>query len=619
MFRSPDLQDCSAGGWHRLHTCARCLLLAMTAAFTGCGVLPQAPAAQAPPTPVIAVEIDAPDALATLLRRNLDLGRLNRVARGEAVSADEIDRLIAAAPAQARALLETEGYFNAQVRAERLGGEPPRVRVVVEPGARAVVQSVQMQAEGPLQDDAARGIAPAQKAQRALGADWALPPGAPFVDDAWSRAKRDALAQVRAQGYVGADWQRTEARVDAATRQVALSGTLGSGPLYRLGALRIEGLNHHDEQTVRNIADYSIGVPATQERLLDFQERLQMSGLFDRNTVTLAEDVEDPSRAPVVVRLGERELQEATFAVGFSANVGPRLGVEHVHRRPFGRALTARNRIELAQLEQSWEGEISTHTLPGLYRNLIGAAASRLESDTDAVTSARLRGGRAQETKRISRLYFIEAERSVTRSDAGRTTSDALSAHYHGVWRDVDDRLLPTRGHVWTGQIGAGQARSDPGGSGPFARLYARLNMYRPFGEDWHALGRIELGEVFAPDDVQVPDTMRFRAGGDESVRGYRYRSLTPRDDNGVEVGGRVLFTASAEVARPILERLPQLWGAVFVDVGRAARRWNDLDPAVGFGVGLRYRSPVGPVKLDLAWAEEDSRLRLHLTVGTSF
>jgi translocation and assembly module TamA len=80
-----------------------------------------------------------------------------------------------------------------------------------------------------------------------------------------------------------------------------------------------------------------------------------------------------------------------------------------------------------------------------------------------------------------------------------------------------------------------------------------------------------------------------------------------------------VLFTASAEIARPILPKLPELWGAAFIDAGRAAMRWRDLEPAVGIGVGVRYRSPVGPVKLDLAWGEEVQRLRLHLTVGVNF
>jgi translocation and assembly module TamA len=109
-----------------------------------------------------------------------------------------------------------------------------------------------------------------------------------------------------------------------------------------------------------------------------------------------------------------------------------------------------------------------------------------------------------------------------------------------------------------------------------------------------------------------------FRAGGDESVRGYAYRTLGPTRD-GVLASGRVLFTGSAEIARPFTPRLPSLWWAAFVDAGNAADTWQELDPVLGYGVGLRYRSPVGPLRLDLAYGQEIRKARLHLSVGIAF
>ena len=317
------------------------------------------------------------------------------------------------------------------------------------------------------------------------------------------------------------------------------------------------------------------------------------------------------------MQLTERKVQEATVGVGVDPNVGLRTTLEHTHRRFLGRALTARNRVEFGGLRQTWEGEISTHTMPRLYRNLIGGAAERIESDTDVVTSQRVRVGRAQDTQRIDRLMFVEAQRSTRRTADTREESRAIAAHYHGIWRRVDDNVLPTRGHVLALQAGAGQASAQPGRRGPFARAYARLHSYWPL-RAWYGHTRVELGQVFARQGVNVPEPPRFRAGGDESVRGYAYRSLAPVVD-GELASGDVLFTASAEIARPFIERLPDLWGAAFIDAGRAAERWRDLDPAFGYGVGLRYRSPVGPVRLDLAWGQEVKKLRLHLTVGVTF
>ena len=115
-----------------------------------------------------------------------------------------------------------------------------------------------------------------------------------------------------------------------------------------------------------------------------------------------------------------------------------------------------------------------------------------------------------------------------------------------------------------------------------------------------------------------MPESQRFRAGGDGSVRGYAYRSLTPQV-GGIDVGGKVLLTASAEVAHPISARLPSVWWAAFVDAGRAAESWRDWSPAWGAGVGLRVRSPVGPLRVDIAYGEETKQFRLHLSVGVVF
>lgn len=596
---------------------ARVLVVSQIFLFLGgCGSLGD-DGKKSPPAPV-RLEVEAPRELEELLETHLDLARLDTIAPGSALNETELSRLIASTPDQARELLKTEGYFSPEVDIERVAGDPPVVRVRVQPGPRVRVRGLQIDVRGPLADATARGEPHAQETQNALRQNWPLPPGAPFRNPLWSSGKRDALAQLRAQAYLDAELDDSAARINADQQAADLFWAADSGPLYRTGALRVRGLKTHDEKTVRNIANFGPGTIATETLLLDFQERLQNSNLFDRATVSVRPDAADPSAAQVDVRLRERKLQDATFGIGVSADVGARGTVEHVHRRPFGWAAIARNKFEVSQLRRSWEGELSSHTRPRLWRNLIGGAAERLESDTDTVVSGRLRTGRAQNTRPVDRLVFVEFERSLRRSAQGREQANALGLHYHGIWRDVDDPLLPTRGNVWAGQIGAGVAESDPGERGPFTRLYGRYRGYWPLGHRWYGQARVELGQVFSRDDVLVPESLRFRAGGDDSVRGYAYRSLTPQVD-GVDTGGRVIFTSSVEAAHPLLRSLPELWGAVFVDAGRAADRFGDLKPAVGAGVGLRYRSPIGPVSLDVAYGEELRKFRLHLNVGVTF
>jgi translocation and assembly module TamA len=80
-----------------------------------------------------------------------------------------------------------------------------------------------------------------------------------------------------------------------------------------------------------------------------------------------------------------------------------------------------------------------------------------------------------------------------------------------------------------------------------------------------------------------------------------------------------MLWTGSAEIARPISAKRPAFWWAAFIDAGQAADRWSDLHPAVGYGVGLRWRSPVGPLRIDLAYGQEVHKTRVHMSVGVAF
>jgi translocation and assembly module TamA len=232
--------------------------------------------------------------------------------------------------------------------------------------------------------------------------------------------------------------------------------------------------------------------------------------------------------------------------------------------------------------------------------------------------SQRLRFGRAQDSRQIEQLAFAEVERAVRSTDAGRISTFALSGNYHVVLRQLDSVLLPTQGYTVALQGGLGRSHGTASNSGYFGRAYGRLTGYRPLGASWYGQARIELGRVFLPAGVAAPDSQLFRAGGDDSVRGYAYRSLGPVAD-GVVGSGPALMTASLEVARPFLASMPSLWGALFIDAGRAGADFASLKPAVGFGAGVRWRSPVGPLRMDLAWGEELRKIRLHFSVGIAF
>jgi translocation and assembly module TamA len=570
----------------------------------------------------VVVEIDAPAPLKALLERHLDLVRLGAMTRDD-IDDTEWSRLIDATPAQVNELLQTEGYFAPQVTLARAPGratgQPDIVRLQVAPGTRARISRVTIEAEGELERGAAAGEAHALATLEELRKGWGLQVGKDFRNPAWSDAKANALARLRAAGYAGATWGGTGAEIDVARNEVRLFLVVDSGPLFRFGRLEIEGLVAHEAQTVSHIADTRRGTPVTETMMLDFQERLIKSGLFESVNVILDPDPAQAADARVIARLREAPLQVYTFGVGFSSNNGPRVSVEHAYRRVFGWAASAHNKIEWAQKRQIWDGELSSHPSEGLHRNLIGAAVENLESDSDTVLSQRVRVGRTRDTQRFEQLYFAEIERSkrVTVEDQHSETR-AFSLNYHAVWRRLDSVILPTEGYTFNGQAGVGQSDGTDARAGTFIRAYGRITAYQPLGSTWYGQARLEAGQVFLREGMEVPESQKWRAGGDDSVRGYDYRSLGPEVDGAVG-GGTAVLTASVELARPISAAMPSLWGAVFVDAGNAADDFGALDPVVGVGVGLRWRSPVGPLRLDWAWGVETRRARLHFSVGIAF
>ncbi|WP_251972639.1 autotransporter assembly complex protein TamA [Sphaerotilus microaerophilus] len=594
-----------------------------------------------------ALTIEAPDALRPVLERYLDLARYQRADRKEGITRGELMRLLSAAPAQVRQLLETEGYFGAKARTElpqdsgapsagtqaatappATAATPPatttaapviQVRLWVDPGPRTTVGGLRLDVHGELATAAAAGDGPARALIEQLRRQWALPNGQPFTREGWDDAKTAVLTLLRTEGYPAASWAHSAAQVDAQAHQAKLQLDVASGPLFRFGSFSFEGLSQVRLDAVLALRNVATGEPLREQALLNYQDRLVKTGLFDTVAVTYDPDPELAQATPILVRVRERSLQQATTGVGISDLSGPRVTLEHLHQRPFDLGWQAKTKLQLGRDARSLSLDLTSHPQPGPYRNLVAGSLSETEASGLRVISERLRLGRTQDTERIERTYYVELQRAFTRDLATNLVTDdtsAASVNYQWVWRRFDHPVLPTQGWGISADGAVGHSFATEQRSGWFSRGNARLTAYWTPGENWYGQTRMELGEVFSRNSVAVPYTLLFRAGGDDSVRGYGYQSLGPTDATGSAVGGRVLATGSLELARPFSLKHPAWWGAVFADAGNAATGWNTWSAAWGYGAGVRWRSPVGALRVDLAWGQQLRRLRLHFTVG---
>jgi translocation and assembly module TamA len=493
---------------------------------------------------------------------------------------------------------------------DRDAEDTTRLRLLVKPGPQTRVAKVELEfTEAMATDDV-------QALRDTLRRAWPLREGAGFTQSQWASGKNDLLVRARAGGYPLAHWGETAARVDAEAQTAELHLVMASGNRARFGALRIEGLQRQNRLTVERLTGFDRGDPYTEQQLADFQERLAKTLLFDAVRVQLQpEVVEADGTSPVLVTLTESALQQATVAVGYHANNGQSISVEHLHRQPFGLAMRARTKLQFSRDLRGGELELSSHPQPDLKRNLASLQFEQDRSGDTIATNLGLRLGRIYESTHDDRLSYVELLRARETAGSEVNTNLAVSINQQWTRRRLDSSLLPTDGHQGLLLIGLGQVRG--GGSddsGPFGRMQIKLGVYKPFG-GWFGSVRAEMAQVLSRERVGVPEKLLFLAGGDESVRGYSYHSLGPVKD-GLTVGGRVMATGSVEIARPIMASFPALWGAVFVDAGNAASRWQDYRPVIGYGAGVRWRSPVGPLRVDLARAQETGKWRLHFSVG---
>jgi len=605
------------------------LLLFSLLGLGGCSLLPQQGAGsakgivqtQAPEA--FTLEVRAPDALQGYLLRHLDLPRFRLQADLEP---SELDRLLAAADTDARELLATQGYFAPTLTLTQTaapGGGPRAVVITVEPGPQTRVSEAEIEFTGPPADDA-----PERRQRARVRNQWELAPGEAFTQSGWDSAKQQGLRQLQTLRHPTARIADSRAEIDADRHQARLSVTYDAGPVYRFGELRAQGHERYDPDAARRLARLPTGTEYSEAALLDAQQRLASSGYYDAVFLSLDTEGTDPQAVPVLAHVREAPLQKLVFGVGLSTDSGARVTADHIHNRLPGIGWRAVSKLALDRKTKLLGTEWTALPDDGGWRWFSGAQAQRETTGSYEVNSGRLRGGRSQSRGSIDRNYALQYDYANSQGPGAPPSSAALSAQFGWTGRYFNSLTAPTRGHGLAWELGAGvtlQNRRDP-----FVRGLVRWLQYRPLGRVEAEQGgarssrlalRAEAGAVLAREDAQIPVTQLFLTGGDTTVRGYGYREIGARTDNGQLFGGRYLAVASAEWQRPIVLRgnMTDWESTLFIDAGAVADRPGELRARVGVGTGLRWRSPVGPLQADVAWGVQAKKLRLHLRMGFAF
>lgn len=532
--------------------------------------------------------------------------------------ADEADeeRELRRAERAAREALATEGYFDPQLRFEPVEGGATRYRLIVEPGPLTRVGTAELKFTG--------AVAEPRFAARAaqLRAAWPLVPGTPFRSEVWEAAKLRLLAATEERDFAGAWLVDSTARVDVATATAELVVEIDSGPAYTVGALQIEGLNRYEASLVERYNPFKRGEPYERSKLVEFTQALQDTPYFANAMATLQLAPDRPDEAPLKVVLREARTKRISVGVGYETNTGAHVEVSYRQNMLFGHPWVLQTGARLDQTGGFGYADVMLPPRPNGIQDSVGALVE--DSDVEdlhvrrwGVGAARTRivGPRAGNNVATKWSVNYEHENRRTPTTDWRTLN-VVSTSYSWVRRRVDNVVEPRSGNVirLEGTVGAGGVKADEA----FVRAYGRIQQYIPVGGRDVVIVRADLGHVQADSIDAVPSKFLFRTGGTTTVRGYDFESLGVKQGTAT-IGGRALAVASAEYVR-WLDRFGGDWGvAAFVDVGDAADRWGDLDPALGVGLGVRYRTPAGPLAVDVAYGEREKQVRVHFSVAIAF
>lgn len=510
-----------------------------------------------------------------------------------------------AAEEQARQAVQALGYYQAEIDSRVLPGDDPRLQLDVVPGEPVRLRNVNVRVDGE---------ASALKAFRVPGSK-ALKPGQPLNHGAYEDAKK--LIQNQALRYGFFDGAFTSQRLDIDPRAGVADIELvyASGPRYDLGRVSFQGDTPFDEELLARLVPFSPNMPYDADLVAKLSQNLQASGYFDEVRVDALPDPEEGRRIPVKVQLGAVKPRTMGLGVGFSTDVGPRARANWTRHwvNPQGHRLGAETEVSAARQNVGAWYEIPLD--PPLTDSLRFTSGFQREELVD-VESRRFTLGTQWQSKLPDDWQRVVSLRWEQESyDFGDGSPDGRSSFLiPGIGYSVtrsDNRLDPSQGYHLQADLRAAKEGILSDADMTYASALAKGLYTLPGGH--RVLARVQLGGIATTDFGAIPPSLRFFAGGDQSVRGYDYQTLSPEDRQGNKVGGRYLVVGSAEYQYPVAER----WRiAAFVDRGNAM---DSLNAAMktGAGIGVRWVSPVGPIRLDLAKALDDpGGFRIHFSMG---
>ncbi|MGO2292721.1 autotransporter assembly complex protein TamA [Pseudoalteromonas sp. AOP31-A2-14] len=417
-------------------------------------------------------------------------------------------------------------------------------------------------------------------------------------------------------GYFDAKWPARKLEVSVQKNSAVITFVINTGVRYQFGDIEIAS-NTPAEKYIRSLAPFTQGQPYKSTHIADYNLDLSSTPYFASARVYADIAARKNNQVPIKVDVQPKPANSYEIGGGYSTDLGPK--VRFKWSKPWitedGHYLETN--LNVAQKQQ----DISmAYTIPvddpndDLWRL---SAGYKLEDELTNDTYSEILTGQLQrqwltEDKWVRTAFLRRDQETYRIGDEPEQSTEMLMPGISYARKKSKGGTTPFWGEQWL--ISAEFGLDDVLSSTNLVRVQMQHAWLRTYLDRHLVFLKANVGAMVVDDIENVPYSLRFYAGGDQSVRGFAYQSISPENDDGDLIGGKYLLTSTIEYNY----QFAQNWrAALFVDGGTATNDFSD-DFEVGAGFGFRYLTPVGPVRIDHAWGltKESKSTRLSITIG---
>ena len=455
----------------------------------------------------------------------------------------------------------------------------------------------------------------------------ALIPGEPAAARKLFEAETALLETIKEQGFPFAKRAKNRFQLDHDKQTLDAALFVETGHHVSLGPATLEGAGTIDQAYLMARIPWEPGDPYHPERLEEARRALLATGLFSIVRLHIDPTPHASGHHPVVINLVQRKQRSISSGLGYGTGTGAKVAVRWEHRNLLGSGekleIEAHAATERLQLKSSF-GKAGFLRMD--QKLLLSADLDREESRAFHKEAFGLKAGLARPMDDHLTLSFglgYKVENIEDKNTRNTASFGLFSTPVQLTWDQRDDLLDPTLGW-YLNMTGAGIV--DTLGTGVwFGKFTSHYRHYYKLWENPRLIlaGRLGLGSILGPSHEEIPADERFFVGGGGSLRGYGFQMATNMGQNEQPIGGRALLEFSSEVRLQLTDTVGL---ALFLDGGRTYEEsMPTFHEALFFGPGggIRYQTPVGPIRLDVGvpWRRRsvDSAYQVYMSIGQAF